>query len=132
MAICLTNAGKNERVDVLNPNTRGAATSLYYGAWGSSGTAPALANTTLTEHPEARVSTTITQQTTSTTDDTIRYVWTVTASGNRSVEEAGVFGHITTAPLIYRATHPLLNIETADQVIYTVNDRQADSNLDGV
>lgn len=132
MPQAITNVGKAERVDCLDPATRGAQVTSYYGAWGSSGTAPALANTTLTEHAEARVLCVITQQTTSTAGDTIRYVWTVTASANRSVQEAGVFTATTAGTLIYRGTHALLNIETGDQVVYTFNDRHADSELDGV
>lgn len=133
MAQAIPNSGKAHVVDCLDPATRGSQVTTYYGAWGSGSGAPALADTALgTENAEARVATTITQQTTSTTGDTIRHVWTVTATGNRTVNEAGVLTATSVGTLIYRGTHATLNIETNDQVTYTFNDRVADSNLDGV
>lgn len=126
---CITNLGKAQAVDLWDTATRGAVSTNYRGAWGSGNATPALANTTLTEHPETRVATTISQQTTSTAGDTIRHVWTVTASANRSVEEAGVFDATTSGNLIYRGVHALLNIETGDQVTYTFNDRHKDATL---
>jgi hypothetical protein len=132
MAQAITNVGKAHWVDVFDPATRGAQATTYYGAWGSGSGAPALTDTVLTELPETRVATTVTQQTTSTTGDTIRHVWTVTATANRTVNEAGVFNASTVGTLVYRGTHATLNIETNDQVTYTFSDRVADSNLDGV
>jgi hypothetical protein len=116
----------------MDPATRAGIATVYKGAWGSGNATPALANTTLTEHPETRVTTTVSQQTTSSTGDTIRHVWTVTATASRSVEEAGVFDAATAGTMLYRGVHALLNIETNDQVTYTFNDRVADSNLDGL
>lgn len=132
MAQALVNTGKAVWTAVMNPSTRGAQSTQFYGAWGSGSGAPALTDTTLTEHPEARVACTMSRQTTSTTNDTWRNVWTVTATANRTVNEAGVFDASTSGNLIYRGTHATLNIETNDQVTYTFNDRLADSNLDGV
>lgn len=132
IGVVITNVGKAHWVDVFDPATRGAQAVVYKGGWGSGNATPALANTTLTEHPETRVTTTVSQQTTSTAGDTIRHVWIVTATANRSVEEAGVFDAATSGQMIYRGVHALLNIETNDQVTYTFNDRVADSNLDGL
>lgn len=129
---CITNVGKKHWVDVFVPSTRSGKATVYKGGWGSGNATPALANTILTEHPETRVTTTCTAQTTSTTGDTVRHVWVVTATANRSVEEAGVFDAATAGDMIYRGVHALLNIETNDQVTYTFNDRVADSALDGL
>lgn len=129
MAIAITNGGKAQVVDVMDPATRAGIAATYKGAWGSGSVAPALADTTLTENPETRVTTTITQQTTSTAGDTIRHVWTVTATANRTVNEAGVFDAAAAGVLFYRGTHATLNIETNDQVTYTFNDRVKDSVL---
>lgn len=124
----IPNSGKAHWVDVFDPATRAAQATTYYGAWGGTSTAPALTDTALgSEHPEARVATTITQQTTSSTGDTVRHVFEITATGNRSVQESGVFNASTTGTLVYRGTHALLNIETGDRVEYTFNDRVADS-----
>lgn len=127
MAQIVTNVGKAHWVDVFDPATRGAQTTTYYGAWGSGSGAPALTDTVLTEHPESRVSTTVSQQTTSSTGDTVRHVYEITATGNRTVNEAGVFTASTSGTLVYRGTHSTLNIETGDRVEYTFNDRVADS-----
>lgn len=134
MAQAIPNSGKAERIDVLDPATRGAQVTTYYGDWGSGSGAPALADTGITAFgsPEARVACTITQQTTSTAGDTIRFVWTVTATATRAAQEAMVNTASSSGILVYRGTYPLLNIETGDQVIFTFNDRAADSNLDGV
>lgn len=135
MAQAIVNAGKAWITAVVNPSTRGAQSTQTYGAWGGTATAPALADAALgSELPEARVACTMTRQTTSTTNDTWRNVWTVTATANRTVNEAGVYDDQTVGSdtLIYRGTHATLNIETSDQVTYTFNDRHADSNLDGV
>lgn len=124
----ITNAGKAHWVDVFDPATRGAQATTYYGAWGGTSTAPALGDTALgSEHAEARVATTVSQQTTSSTGDTIRHVFEITATGNRTVNEAGVFNASSTGTLVYRGTHSTLNIETGDRVEYTFNDRVADS-----
>lgn len=130
MAQCLTNAGKAHWTAVVNPSTRGAQVTQYYGTWGSGSGVPALTDTALgTENPEARVATTMTQQTTTVTNDTWRNVWTVTATANRTVNEAGVLTATSAGTLLYRGTHATLNIETSDQVTYTFNDKLTDSVL---
>lgn len=128
MAQIIPNSGKAHWVDVFDPATRASQVTTYYGAWGAGATAPALTDTTLvTENPEARVATTITQQTTSSTGDTVRHVFEITATGNRTVQEAGVLTATSAGTLVYRGTHGSLTIETGDRVEYTFNDRVADS-----
>jgi hypothetical protein len=123
MPIVWTDAGQAHAVDCLDPATRGAQVATYYGAWGSGSTAPAVAQTALvTELAEARVACTISQQTTQSAGDTLRYLWEVTASGNRTVREFGVFTASTVGSMLVRGTLASdTPIETGDKVEFTIN-----------
>jgi len=108
--------GQEQAIDLLDPATRSGVSANYYIAWGSSATAEAVTDTSLgTENPESRVSATISQP----SANTIRYVGEITATGNRTVNEAGVLDATTAGTLILRGTHATLNIETSDRVEYT-------------
>lgn len=118
------NLGQNLTVDLLDPSTRAGVTTSYTIAWGAGSTAPAVTDTGLvTENPEARVSATVTQPAV----DTIRFVGTITATANRTVQEAGVFTSAG-SNLFLRGVHALLNIETGDRVEYTFDLRLKDNN----
>lgn len=118
------NGGQNLAIDLLDPATRAGVTTSYTIAWGSGNTAPAVTDTTLvSENPETRVSATVSQPDV----DTIRFVGTITATANRTVQEAGVFTN-TGANLFLRGVHALLNIETGDRVEYTFDLRMRDAN----
>lgn len=119
-----TNLYQNLTVDLLDPATRAGVTTTYTVAWGSGSTAPAVTDTALvSENPETRVSATVSQPAV----DTIRFVGTITATANRTVQEAGVF-YATGANCALRGTHALLNIETGDRVEYTFDLRIRDAN----
>lgn len=116
-AIVWTDKGQEKNVDVIDPATRAAQVTTYYGAWGSGSTAPVVANTALgTELAEARVATTITQPAV----NQIQWLWEVTATGNRVVNEAGVFTATSAGDMWIRLTLSTLNIETGDRVEFTV------------
>ena len=117
------NGAQNLTIDLLDPSTRAATTTSYTIAWGSGSTAPAVTDTSLaSENPEARVSASVSLPAV----DTIRFVGTITATANRTVQEAGVFTN-TGANLFLRGTHALLNIETGDRVEYTFDLRLKDN-----
>lgn len=117
------NGGQNLTIDLLDPATRAGTTTTYTIAWGSGSATPAVTDTALgSENPETRVSATVSQPVV----DTIRFVGTITASANRTVQEAGVFTN-TGANLFLRGTHALLNIETGDRVEYTFDLRLKDN-----
>jgi hypothetical protein len=123
MAIVYTDAGQAHVIDVLDPATRGAQATTYYGAWGSSATAPAVGQTALvSENAEARVATTISQP----AANTIQYLWEVTATGNRTVNEFGVFTASSSGTMLIRGTLSTLNIETGDRVEFTIQMVQKD------
>lgn len=118
MAIVFTDAGQAHVVDVLDAATRGAQATTYYGAWGSASTAPAVSQTALgTENAESRVASTQSQP----AANTWRNLFEITATGNRTVNEFGVFNAATTGTMLIRGTHSTLNIETGDRVEYTVD-----------
>lgn len=118
-----TDLGQNMTVDLIDPATRSGVTTTFTIAWGSSNTALAVTQIGLvTENPETRVSATVSQPAV----DTIRFVGTITATGNRSVQEAGVFSAAGNNMWL-RGIHSLLNIETGDRTEYTFNLRLKDT-----
>lgn len=118
MPIVWTNNGQANAVDVLDPATRGAQVSTYYGGWGSGATAPAVAQSALvSENAEARVAATVSQP----AADTLRWLWEVTATGNRTVNEFGVFTASSAGVMLIRGTLSTLNIETGDRVEFTID-----------
>lgn len=123
MPIVWTDGGQAHAVDCLDPATRGSQVTTYYGAWGSGSTAPAVSQTALvTELPEARVAVTISQQTTQSSGDTIQYLWQVTATGARTVQEFGVFTASTAGTMLVRGTLASATpIELGDKVEFTIN-----------
>jgi hypothetical protein len=117
-----TNYGQSRTIDLIDSGTRPGVTTSFQLAWGSDATAPDVTQQSLSnENPESRVTATISQP----NADTIQYQATITATANRSVQEAGVFdGSGNTMWL--RGTHALLNIETGDRVEYTFTLRLKD------
>lgn len=127
-----TDVGQSWVIDQLDKNTAIAAASFsYFGAWGSSGTTPAVADTTLgSENPEARTSIpagSMSQQTTQSAGDTVRWVFIIVATGSRTVQEIGILSASTVGNLFIHIVHGSLALESGDQVTYTVNLQQRDS-----
>lgn len=124
-----TNLGQALVVDQLDKNTAVAGGTLtYYGAWGSGNATPAVTDTVtqFTQHPESRVAIAagaMSQQTTQSTGDTVRWTYTITASGTRTVQETGIFDVVTSGSgnLYIRIVHGSLALESGDQVSYTIN-----------
>lgn len=114
-----TDAGQAKAVDVLN-----ADGSLKFVAWGSGATAAAVGQTALVaENAEARTAGTISQP----SSNTYRVTGTITATAARVVEEVGLFDAASAGNLGLRATHGQLNLESGDQVTYTLDVTFADS-----
>lgn len=118
MPIVWTDVGQQQAADLHDPATRAGVSTTYYGGWGSSATAPAVTDTALgSENAEARDACTISQP----AADTVRYLFTIEATGNRTVNEFGVFDASAVGNLIIRGTLSTLNIETGDRVEFTVD-----------
>ena len=88
----ITNAGKAQVALLMGDAT---ATPFTYLAVGTSATAVAATDTTLTaeiiDTGLARAAATVSRVTTTVTNDTLQLAYTWTASGSKTVEEAGIF-----------------------------------------
>lgn len=115
-----TNVGQGFAVDQLDDNTA-TATPTYWGAWGSGSTTPAVGDTALvSENPEARTQILAASQT-QPAADTMRWSYTIVATGTRTVQETGIFSASTTGDMYVRIVHGSLALESGDQVSYVVN-----------
>lgn len=128
----LTEDWKRLVIDQLDKNTAVAGASLaYYGAWGSSATTPAVTDAALgSENAEARTNIaagSISQQTTTHTGDTIRFVYIIVATGTRTVQETGILSASAAGELFSRIVHGSLALESGDQVTYTQNWQKEDT-----
>lgn len=122
-----TDVGQAFAIDQLDKNTAVAAASFsYFGAWGSGSTTPAVGDTALvTENAEARTSIAAANMS-QPAADTVRWVYTITATGTRTVQETGIFSASTAGNMHLRIVHGSLALESGDQVTYTVNLRLKD------
>lgn len=96
--------------------------------WGSGTGAAASANAvTTTSTAEARTAATVTQQTTTVTNDTMRLVATITATGTRAITEVGAFDAVgsgtpaTGGNMDIYADHAVVNLSSGDSITYTIN-----------
>lgn len=103
----------------------GAETAFTYLAVGSGSGAESAASTALgteiTNHGLARAAATVTQQTTTQTDDTLQlaYTWTATAGGPDTIAEIGIFNDPTTGTMLGRKLTGAKVINNGEQVIAT-------------
>ncbi len=121
-----TNVGQGFAIDQLDDNFA-TASPTYYGHWGAGSTTPAVGDTALvTPNDEARVQIVAGSQTQPATD-TIRWTYTIVATGGRTVQETGIFSTAgsgtppTGGDMYIRIVHGSLALESGDQVTYTVN-----------
>lgn len=115
-----TDVGQAFAIDQLDDNTA-SATPAYYGAWGAGGNTPAVTDTTLqTENAEARTQILAAAQT-QPAADTIRWTYTIVATGTRTVQETGIFSAAAAGNMYVRIVHGSLALESGDSVAYTVN-----------
>lgn len=122
-----TDAGQGFTVDLLDLNTRSGVASTYFGAWGSNGATPLIGDTALgTENPEARTAIPAGSMS-QPTSDTVRWVYTIVATGARTVQETGVLTLASGGILIVHIVHGSLALEAGDQVTYTINLRLRDT-----
>ena len=118
-------------IDLIDLNTRGGVAGTFFGAWGSDGTTPAVTDTALiAANPEARtaiLAAAMSQQTTQSAGDTVRWTYTIVATGTRTVQETGIFTASSGGTMLIRIVHGSLALESGDSVAYTVNMQLRDS-----
>lgn len=95
-------------------------TEPRYVAWGTGAGTAAVGDTTLfTEAAEARVSGSSSRVTTSVTNDTYQVVGTITAAGNKTITNAGLFDASTSGNLFMKGDFSGVALNTNDQIQFT-------------
>lgn len=104
-----------------------AAASWWF-QWGTGSAAAASANVvTTTTTTEARASATMSQQTVTVTNDTLRAVATLTAAGTRAITEVGLFDAAgsgsppTGGNMDMYADFSAINLASGDSIAFTMN-----------
>lgn len=123
-----TDKGQAFAIDQLDKNTAVAAASFsYFGAWGSGSTTPAVTdNALVSENAEARTSIAAGAMSQPATD-TVRWTYTIVATGSRTVQETGVATASSAGDFHTRIVHGSLALESGDSVAYTTNLRLKDT-----
>lgn len=117
MATVFCNSGKA----ITTNRLKGAGTEPVYVAWGTgAGTAAAADTTLFTESTEARVAGTSTQQTTTTTSDTYQVVGTITASGAKTITNAGLFDALTVGNLFMKGDFTGVALNSGESIAFTM------------
>ena len=117
MATVVANTGKA----IITNRLKGSGTEPNYIAWGTgAGTAAATDTTLFTESAESRVAGTSTQQTTTTTNDTYQVVGTMTATGSRTITNAGLLDASTSGNLFMKGDFTGVALNTSDSIAFTM------------
>lgn len=118
----VTSVGKGICAKRLVGSTPSQAEPKYIGigtgATGASRTA-AVGDTALSSEVETRATATTSTVTTTQTNDTFQAVGTVTATGSRAVDEAGVFDASSTGNMFLSATFAVVNLASGDSLQLT-------------
>jgi len=116
MATLLVNTGKAIVTNRLNSG----GTIPQYVAWGTGAGTTAATDTTLFTEVTPRVSGTVTQQTTSTTNDTFQVVATQTAGTAETITNAGLFDASTSGNLFVKGDFTGVALNSGDSIAFTV------------
>jgi len=116
MATLLVNTGKAIVTNRLNSG----GTIPQYVAWGTGAGTTAATDTTLFTEVTPRVSGTVTQQTTSTTNDTFQVVATQTAGTTETITNAGLFDASTSGNLFIKGDFTGVALNSGDSIAFTV------------
>lgn len=106
----------------------GYASLPKYLQWGTGSGAAKTANVvTTTSTTESRTTGTVSQQTSSVTNDTYRVVGTITAAGTRAITEVGVFDDAgsgsppTGGNMDIYGDFTVINLSSGDNIQFTIN-----------
>lgn len=118
MASVYTSAGEAWVVDVIDGTD---SPGVHYIAWGTGAGTAAKSDTTLfTEAAEARVSATKSQPAV----DTNRWVGTITASGAKTITNAGVFTSTAAGLMIIKGDFAGIALNANDAIEFTIDLQQ--------
>lgn len=125
VATVVTNIGKAIAADRLRttPSTYTTSPKFIAGGVGATGAArtAAVTDTALSsELTEGRTSGTESVVTTTNTGDTTQVTGTITATGSRAVDEAGLFTASTSGSMGLSATHNVVSLANGDSIAYTI------------
>lgn len=116
MASVITNKGKEIVVDRILGN----GTEPKYVAWGTgAGTAAATDTTLFTESSESRTNGTSSKVTVTTTNDTYQVVGTITATGARTITNAGLFDASSSGNLFVKSDFSSVGLASGDSIQFT-------------
>jgi hypothetical protein len=115
MATVLTNAGKAIVTNRLNSG----GTVPQYVAWGTGAGTAVITATTLFTETGTRTSGTVSQQTTTTTNDTYQVIGTLTAGGSLTITNAGVFDASTVGNLFVYGDFTGVPLNSGDSIQFT-------------
>lgn len=117
MATLLVNTGKA----ITTNRLLGAGTEPKFVAWGTGAGTAAITDTTLfTESAEARTSGVGTQVTTTTTNDTLQEVGTITATAGRTITNAGLFDASSAGNLYMKGDFTGIVLNSGDSIQFTM------------
>ena len=93
----------------------------YYVGFGTSSASDLDTATALGTEVDSRAAATLSQQTGTVTNDTARYVATVTAGATRAIVEAGLFDASTAGNMIVRSVFTVINLGSGDGITFTID-----------
>jgi len=119
MATVLTNTGKARMIAVLFGDS---VTPPTYIAWGTgAGTAAAADTTLFTEAAESRTNGTKAKATTNVSNDTYRVTGTITATGSKTITNAGLFDASTSGNLFVKGDFTGIALNSGDSIAFTID-----------
>jgi hypothetical protein len=104
---------------IITNRLNSGGTIPQYVAWGTGAGTTAAADTTLFTEVTPRVSGTVTQQTTSTTNDTFQVVGTQTASATETITNAGLFDASSSGNLFVKGDFTGIALNSGDSIQFT-------------
>ena len=117
MATFVVNGG----LAITTNRLQGAGTDPKWVAWGTGAGTTAKTDTTLfTEAAEARTSGTMSQVTTTVTNDTYQVVGTITTLSNQTITNAGLFDASVAGNLFLKGDFAGLPLSTGDSIQFTI------------
>lgn len=118
MAVVVTNTGKAKAIDGIYGTSLTAPT---YVDWGTGTNAASATDTALqTAGGESRTNGTKSKVTTTVTNDTYQLVGTITATGSKTITEAGIFDASSSGNMYLRGVFTGIVLASGDAIQFTV------------